>query len=274
MKKAILFFFASFIVTLVTAQSCLPDLLFQDSAAGVFPVPFTMDRPDGGIQIPACINEPYEFVITIKVPPSVTFAGLQVDIDSVNVTTTGAVQNLPEGMSYACNPPTCVLIPDDTLSCIILFGTPTNSADIGIKDITINATVFPASPFPSLPIVLPDNTGAFPGAEGNYFLEVMEEGACEMTTNTRDYLNQQISLTNTPNPFGYETTIEVTSLSREELTFEVFDLVGKRIHTEKVTILAGTNRIPFDGSQLQNGIYTYSFSNGDSRVSNKMVVLR
>lgn len=271
MKKAILFFFASFMVTLVTAQSCVPDSLFRDSAVGVYPSPFSDDRPDGGIQIPACINEPYEFIITVKVPASVTIGGFQLAIDSVSVATTGAVQDLPEGMSYACNPPTCVLLPEDTLSCIVLFGTPTNTADIGIKDITLNATVH--TNFISQPIILPDNTGQFPGADGNYFLEVLEEGACTVTS-TRDYLNQQISLVNTPNPFGYETMIEVTSLSREELTFEVFDLVGKRIHTEQVTILAGTNRIPFDGSQLQNGIYTYSFSNGDARVSSKMVVLK
>lgn len=271
MKKAILFFFASFVVTFLSAQSCEPDLLFQDSAVGVYPSPFTMDRPDGGIQIPACINEPYEFVITVKVPPNVTVGGFQLQIDSVSVETTGAVQNLPEGMSYACNPPTCVLVPEDTLSCIVLFGTPTNPADIGIKDITVNATVH--TNIIAQPILLPDNTGQFPGADGNYFLEVREEGACTVT-NTRDYLKEQISLVNTPNPFGYETTIEVTSLSREELTFEVFDLVGKRVHVEKVTILAGTNRIPFDGSQLQNGIYNYSFSNGESRISNKMVILK
>lgn len=271
MKKAILFLLASFVVTFLSAQSCVPDSLFRDSAVGVYPLPFTDDRPDGGIQIPACINEPYEFLITVKVPPNVTFGGFQVEIDSVNVATTGAVQNLPDGMSYACNPPTCVLVPEDTLSCIILFGTPNNPADIGIKDITVNATVH--TNVIAQPIVLPDNTGAFPGADGNYFLEVKAEGEC-ITTSTRDYLNQQISLINTPNPFGYETTIEVTSLSREELTFEVFDLVGKRVHTERVTILTGTNRIPFDGSQLQNGIYTYSFSNGESRVSNKMVVLK
>lgn len=271
MKKAILFFFASFIVTFVSAQSCVPDSLYRDSAVGVYPAPFTEDRPDGGIQIPACINEPYEFVITVKVPANVTIGGFQLAIDSVSVATTGAVLNLPDGMSYACNPPTCVLVPEDTLSCIVLSGTPDNPADIGISDIMLNATVH--TNFISQPIILPDNTGQFPGADGNYFLEVREEGACTVTS-TRDYLNQQISLVNSPNPFGYETMIEVTSLSREELTFEVFDLVGKRIHAEKVTILAGTNRIPFDGSQLQNGIYNYSFSNGESRVSSKMVILK
>jgi len=271
MKKAILFFFASFVVSFLSAQSCVPDELFRDSAVGVYPAPFTAERPDGGIQLPACINEPYEFIITVKVPPNVTIGGFQVQIDSVNVATTGAVLDLPDGMSYACNPPSCVLLPEDTLSCIVLFGTPNNPADVGIKDIMVNATVH--TNVISQPILLPDNTGAFPGANGNYFLEVKEEGECTVV-NTRDYLQAQISLVNSPNPFGYETTIEVTSLSREELTFEVFDLVGKRVHAEKITILAGTNRIPFDGSQLQNGIYNYSFSNGESRVSNKMVVLK
>jgi len=271
MKKIVLFFLASFIVTFLGAQSCVPDSLYRDSAVGVYPLPFKEDRPDGGINIPACINEPYEFVITVKVPPDATVSGFQVEIDSVTVPTTGAVLNLPDGMSYACNPPTCVLVPEDTLSCIVLFGTPDNPADVGIKDIMVNATVH--TNVISQSIVLPDNTGAFPGADGNYFLEVREEGACAVT-NTRDYLKEQISLVNTPNPFGYETVIEVTSLAREELTFEVFDLVGQRIHVEKVNILAGTNRIPFDGSQLQNGVYNYSFSNGQSRVSNKMIVLK
>ena len=271
MKKIVLFLFATFFVTLLGAQSCVPDELFRDSAVGVYPLPFTEDRPDGGIDLPACINEPYEFVITVKVPPNVTVSGFQLEIDSVTVATTGAVLNLPEGMSYACNPPTCVLVPEDTLSCIVLFGTPTNPEDVGVKDIMVNATVH--TNIISQPIVLPDNTGQFPGADGNYFLDVREEGACTVTS-TRDYLKEQISLVNTPNPFGCETVIEVTSLSKEELTFEVFDLVGQRIHSEKLTVLAGTNRIPFDGSQLENGIYNYSFSNGQSRVSSKMVVLK
>ncbi len=271
MKKFVLFLFASFFVTLISAQSCVPDELFRDSAIGVYPSPFREDRPDGGIDVPACINESYEFVITVKVPPNLNFSGIQLEIDSVTVATTGAVNNLPDGMSYACNPPTCVLVPQDTLSCIVLFGTPTNPDDVGIKDIMVNAVVH--TNIISQPVTLPDNSGAIPGADGNYFLEVREEGAC-MTTSTRDYLKEQLSLVNTPNPFGYETTIEVTSLSQEALTFEVFDLVGKRVHTEKVNILAGTNRIPFDGSQLQNGIYNYSFSNGQSRVSSKMVILK
>ena len=272
MKKAILFLFASFVVTFLGAQSCQPDLMFQDSAAGVFPLPFSEEQPDGGIPFPACINEPFEFVITVKVPPDVFFAGFLINIDSITIETTGAVANLPDGMSYACNPPTCVLVPEDTLSCIVIFGTPNNPADIGTSDILINATGFTDFPTP-LPITLPDNTGQFPGAAGNYFLEVREEGECT-TTNTRDYLNEQISLGNNPNPFSYETMIEVTSLSREALNFEVFDLLGKRVYLEKVTILPGTNQIPFDGSQLQNGIYNYSFSNGESRVSSKMIVLK
>jgi len=273
MKKAILFFFASFLVTFLSAQTCQPDTAFIDAEPGVFPLPFSDNEPDGGIPFPACINEPFEFVITIKVPEQVPLGGFQVNVDSVLIDTIGAVQNLPDGMDYACNPPNCIFIPGgDTLSCLLVFGTPNNPADIGTSDIIVNAIAFNDF-IPALPITLPDNTGIFPGAEGNYFLELREEGDC-MTTNTRDYLNEQLSLENSPNPFGYETVIEVNSLSREDLDFEVFDLLGQRIYLEKVLIQPGTNQIPFDGSQLQNGIYNYSFSNGESRVSNKMVVLK
>jgi len=271
MKKILLLFMSFFMISVLSAQSCVPDSLYRDSAIGVYPPPFREDRPDGGITIPACINEPYEFTLTVKVPESITFGGFQVMIDSIVVETTGAVANLPEGMSYACNPPTCVLVPADTLSCIILFGTPTNAADVEIKDVTIDATVY--TPVIAQMITLPDNSGTIPGADGNYFLEVREEGACEELS-ARDYLTERIQLRNSPNPFAYETIIEVTSLVTEILNFEVFDQIGKRVHTESVSILPGSNNIPFDAAHLNNGLYTYSLTNGTARVAGKMVVQR
>jgi len=257
-------------ITLLSAQSCVPDELYRDSSIGVYPAPFSEDRPDGGIPFPACINEAYEFILTVKVPESITFGGFQVDIDSITVETTGAVIDLPEGMSYACNPPTCVLVPDDTLSCIVLFGTPTNTADIEIKDIMVNATVH--TPVIAQPVVLPDNSGTIPGADGNYFLEVRAEGECEGTSSVRDYLSDRIQVTNSPNPFAFETVIEVTSIVAETLNFEVFDQIGRRVHTEPVSIIPGTNRIPFTANQLKNGLYTYSLTNGTARVAGKMVI--
>ena len=273
MKKAILFLFASFMATFLCAQTCQPDSINIGTEPGVFPLPFSASVPDGGIPNPACINEPFEFVVTINVPPSIAPGGFQINVDSITIALTGAVENLPEGLDYACNPPSCVLVPEDTLSCIVIFGTPTNPADIGTSSIIINGDGFTDFLPIATPITIPDNSGIFPGAAGDYFLEVREEGDC-MTTNTRDYLNEQLNLGNNPNPFSYETMIEVTSLSRENLDFEVFDLLGQRIYLEKVAILPGTNQIPFDGSQLQNGIYNYSFSNGESRVSSKMIVLK
>lgn len=270
MKKALLLILVVFAAIGLQAQ-CTPDPIYQDSAIGVYPAPFKEDRPSSGIPDTACVNEYFDFTITFKVPPNIMFSGFPVDINSIVLATTGGVNNLPEGLSYACNPPTCIFVPEDTLSCVNIFGTPSNPDDVGVHDLTIDATV--NTSITSLPIVLPDNSGVVEGADGNYYLHVRAEGDC-MTTSTENLFSDVAGLKNIPNPFGYETLIEVTVRTAGVYDFEVFDIIGNRVSNQKINLHTGVNNIPFVAENMTNGIYTYTLSNGNGRIAAKMVVQR
>ena len=119
-----------------------------------------------------------------------------------------------------------------------------------------------------LPVTYPDRTGLLPeSAQGNYFLFLKE-----MSTSTQNYIEQNVSLQNAPNPFGGETIISIQSQISETFEFQVHDLLGRTLHRRTIRIDAGENRISFDGSELPDGVYGYSFSNEKGRVASKMLI--
>ena len=103
-------------------------------------------------------------------------------------------------------------------------------------------------------------------------LFIKEEGNC-VSTSTRDELAQKLDISeNQPNPFSSYTTINVNADQRMDLEFGVFDLMGRQLFRQDVTLLEGSNTLEFDGSHLPNGMYLYSLSDGKSRITKKMVV--
>jgi hypothetical protein len=75
-----------------------------------------------------------------------------------------------------------------------------------------------------------------------------------------------------PNPFGQSTTIVFESSQSGTYNFEVRDVMGRRVASMEVKASTGENRILFDGSSLSSGVYTFSLSNGNASLSNRMVV--
>jgi len=137
MKKILLLLFIISTLSNLSAQvgveppACLPDSIYQDSSAGAYPLPLDAAGNHGLAEFPACINEPYELIFTIKLGDSISVETVgRVDVVSANIERTGAVSGLPEGLSYFCNPPDCIF-PDTTLGCIVVTGTPTENNAAG-----------------------------------------------------------------------------------------------------------------------------------------------
>ncbi|MFT5167569.1 MAG: hypothetical protein ACI8P3_002807 [Saprospiraceae bacterium] len=266
MKQTVLLFIFT-ICSFSLFSQCVPNELYRDSAIGVYPPPLNMDNPDGGITESACINSPYEFVLTFNIPDNLS--GIQ--LDSIVIEENGAVLNLPIGLDYACNPPNCVFTPADTIACLVILGTATEANGTGDYDLKIETIIYTGFgpqniTFPSLLI---------PGGDGNYYLTLHEEGNPDCTiVGTDDYITKNIRVTNSPNPFGASTTIEVYSEINERLDFRVFDFLGNVVHQSNVEIFEGENNFDFDGAHLANGIYTFSLSNKLGIITRKIVVSR
>lgn len=255
--------------TFLTAQICNPDPIYQDSSAGVYPLPFHPEsNPDGGITESACINKPYEFVLTVKIDSTLNVNGTDYAIDSLIVTD---VINMPNGFSYECSTANCTFV-KNSFECATLFGTATADNAPGDYSIEIQGTVF--TNFNGFPFEL---ELSFPNpifADGEYVITLNEEGGECSSTNVNDLSQQVLNLQNIPNPFDGLTNIQITSQLKGDFQFRVHDVFGKQVHERAVQLNEGQNTLEFDGSGLATGLYIYSFSNGKAVVSNKMMITK
>jgi len=80
---------------------------------------------------------------------------------------------------------------------------------------------------------------------------------------------------NYPNPFNPVTSIRYSLPVAGEVTFRVFDVLGKEITKPQTGVQpAGSYRINFDGSRHPSGVYFYSLSAGNRTLVRKMVLIR
>ncbi len=269
MKQALLFCIFT-ILSFSAFSQCTPNQIYQDSAFGVYPAPdpMGMDLPDQGITESACINSGYEFTLTFKIPE--TFAGIT--LDSIVIAQTGAVLNLPEGLSYVCNPGNCVFTSLDTLACLSIVGTATDQNAPGDYNLMIVTDIFTS--VISQEITFP--TPLVDGGDGEYILTLLENGDpnCTIASVQNDYITKNIRVSNSPNPFSTTTNIEVVSTINEQLDFRVFDILGNLVHYRKVDLMEGENNFEFDGTHLSNGIYSFTLSNNLGAITRKIVVSR
>lgn len=270
-KTLLLLLFAAIAFSTAMAQTppvCKRDSsVIKDTTAIVSPLPYLSTNPVYRLN-EACIGQPYRQYFTVEVPPTITLQGFTAGLVSASIPTTGGVTNLPGGLTYACDPPNCVFNVN-TLGCIVLYGTPNAPVPTlpDTLDLKIKASVITnLGPFP-FPIDIPG-----PAVPGNYFLIVKPAGSLCVVTGTDDLSTQIATMKNTPNPFSGQTMIEVEALESGDFRFEVFDLLGQRVHGNTVRLETGPNRFLFDAGKLPQGTYVYSLSNGIGRASKRMVV--
>jgi len=269
MKKILLLASFIFCIFQLNAQdvACIPDPTFADSAQIVSPLPLDPSTGMGGIEaFPACIGEPYELIFTFRLGDSTAINGFPVNLLRAEFATTGSIAGLPEGVNYFCNPPDCIF-PDTTLGCIVLRGTPTANNTIGVSPLIITGTVV-VDGLGSITETIPGNIFT-----GEYNLQINEAGGCE-SVSTNDYLAQNISLANIPNPVVAETMIEVAADISGEFQFTVLDVAGKLMHSQQVQLTTGYNSFNYDASDLEAGMYIYAISNGTGAIAEKMIVGR
>ena len=269
MKRTLPLLCAMLCAASIFAQTpnCVRDSSVLMTGALLSPAPWDTTTKQYNLK-DACIGQAYNQSVTFNVPT--TFQSIP--ITNVTVATTGAVLNLPVGLTYACDPPNCVFNAK-TLGCIVVYGKPTSTAptlpdtlDLKIK-VNVLTTLIPGVP---LPVEFPGQVA--PG--NNYYLILKPAGATCFTVSAFEQNPQIAGMKNTPNPFNGQTIIEVEALESDDFRFEVYDLLGRHLHAHSVRLESGYNQITFDAGNLPEGTYVYSLSNGLGRASKRMVVVR
>ncbi len=275
MKNVVQHLFATAILCVFTAfqanaQACTPNPQYRDSTVGVYPSPVTASNPNGGINKPACIGKAYSFTFTVKISDTITVPLVgKIPLDSLTITTTGAVTGMPTGLTYACSPANCVF-KKNTTGCIILQGTPATTNTVKSYPLVIAGKAFSSA----ISFLYPNGYGAtFPGDlfPGSYDLKLLaaNDPACLSATND---LTEVSHFTASPNPTNGKTIITIESSVSGNFEFTLTNLMGQRLETRPLSIQAGTSAFQFDASKLPNGIYIYALSKGARVVSNKLIV--
>lgn len=80
---------------------------------------------------------------------------------------------------------------------------------------------------------------------------------------------------NYPNPFRGETTIRYSIPTAQDVTVEVFDLLGRRVMTLADGLSApGTHSLNVNGKELAGGLYVYRLKSGSVTLSRTMMLVK
>jgi hypothetical protein len=85
--------------------------------------------------------------------------------------------------------------------------------------------------------------------------------------------------TNSPNPFSAFTLFEIELEQATTVIIDVFDVTGRRVHSETRRLFAGLEQLRFDGRgfggrPLPAGVYFYQVVDGKQTFTRKMVLVR
>lgn len=261
MKKALLLLLllSASMTMLLQAQTCTRDSNLLITGGLLSPAPWSPDSPFFHLNL-ACIGEPYNQSVSINVPEFYELMGNSLEIQDVSIPTTNGIGGLPVGIVYTCDPPNCVF-PAKALNCILLHGTPASvPSPPDTFDLKLTASVrLKAIPFP-ITVNFPGDPSA---PNDHYYLILNPAGECVSAAG--DLGSPFSSLRALPNPVSQITRIEALSTQTGTFLFEVFDMLGNRLHSQKVELFEGANQFSFDASMLANGTYLYSLGNNTGK---------
>jgi len=247
MKNIIIFTLLLPIYSLVHSQ-CVPDAQYSDSTWGIWP-----DTSQNFIS--GNSGTYYEQIVNFKLPSDAgaldpLYTGYT--LDSVSLV---SVDGIPPGISFSCNTSNCTWDGGDQ-GCATISGIPTTNGTYPIN-LKILGCV-------SLFGIVICDTAVF----SNYVIQIGHVGI-----DNYELTNNSLRLKKAfPNPSNQSTNIQYETIKSENVSFEITNLLGKLILNKNVSSKTGLNSILVNTSDLSNGIYLYSISNGKTRSTKRLIV--
>jgi len=83
----------------------------------------------------------------------------------------------------------------------------------------------------------------------------------------------KLSVNNYPNPFSGKTSFDVNLANSGAVSLVVNSITGQQVSSVNYGVMgAGSHTLTFDANNLTSGIYFYTLTIGDKKVTNKMVI--
>ena len=251
---------------------CLPNAIYKDSAAGIYPRPYNDSTKIGGINRAACIDEEFEFPLTVIIPDMVTVpvGGIPVTLglESASLDVNNAVTGLPKGLKYFCNPNSCVMLKNKP-GCVVIKGIATAENKIGVYDLVINLKLI---------TVLGTFDVTFPGAlfPGKYFVTLAAKGSKScLTSDIQASKGFEGNLNSFPNPNATDRiSINIGAYKSGNSFLTITDVTGRILSKTRHQLNQGENTIVIPTHSFSNGTYFYSINQGGLGLTKRFVVYK
>ena len=250
MKKSLLLICLTILSALQIHAQCVPNT--GNTTPGI--------TPDSATGLSAgTVGLAYNQVLQIFVP-----ATTPVEISPGNIYLVPVVSvvlnsftGLPPGLTYACNPSSC-LFPGNSNGCAEISGTPTVAGNFVLTAIiTSTGLIF------GFPTTQVDTLGYYSINVTGSVSSIYE------STGLGFFMNQ-----NSPNPCADFTDIRYVVPSRGEVDFRLFNLIGKEVYRSLLTPDQGENELRFDTRDLAPGVYMYSMTFNGETLTKRLVISR
>lgn len=254
MKKLLTFLMIGSCAFIANAQTaCTPDNSHAGNP-GIYP-----DTVQN--LAPATVGIAYDETITVVIPSDTTvdFPGVGIVTLTVNYMRVDSVVGHPSSFTYGCNPADCSF-PGGSIGCMAVMGTPV-TGDVGTHPLTVYVTAN----------VTHALLGTFdaPQSTVNGYKIVVNSG--NSSVEQLDINKFQVGQ-NIPNPANGSTLINFTSPTPSTIDFKVYNMLGMVVKNQKIDAVSGMNKINFNTSELSQGVYVYSLTNGTQTITKRMVV--
>ncbi len=246
-----------------TLNLCIPDSAFIADGGLISPTPYVNDTLGDGIPVEACINTPYDVRFMVSAPSNIVVLSLPVTVTSIRI---DSIENLPDGVSYQCTADDCN-IPADSVSCIFLKGTPTDTNQPGVYELKINLTI--NTSFGPITVSYPDPLLA----PGSYSLLLNEEGHdnCDQSTPVFDVVEPTETWSIYPNPADSRLSIEHALPPLRDARLDVLGISGEVLSTNTIAGWQAGDIQQLEVSRLKAGLHIVRVTWEDQVIFKKFV---
>jgi len=303
MKKTLLSIIAGALSVSVASAQCTPDPAYAGESFGLFPDSLATVFTCVGCGDQTRVVDLVTFADTsLPNPITPTGADIVVYIDAFKIVD---VRNIPAGMSYGTNIPASDpsvdpvdapwgiwynggTVPNQTLTqgCVYITGSESQWNDVaalanlpggeGAVQLEIDVDARIGGTVPSLAPILspgdwlsgvPSNLGGGVITVSDYWLVAKTSGVGIVEVDESKFMlvNNYV-----------DAVTGITSISfnapynMEGLEFNVYSILGSKIHSEKLNVERGVNTVKFNGTRHAAGIYVYTITDGKTMLTNKM----
>lgn len=75
-----------------------------------------------------------------------------------------------------------------------------------------------------------------------------------------------------PNPFTDSTNITFHSLSKQQISINIKNILGNIIFSKNIEAIKGKNTFPFNRNKLRTGMYIYAIQSNTEFISKRFVI--